>query len=162
MKSETYRRSVNALVIIASAAFAGGNLFIGLSIGPRWMALDPLTWMNGFWSQFTGFAYTIIPLFMLTLIGLVLSARLDWRQSRLRRLWLIAIALYVLTSLITLGYHLPENFRLRAGGYSAAEADAVRSLWLGLHIPRILLAFGIPIASLWAVFERSTVPIKAK
>ncbi|NJM35004.1 MAG: hypothetical protein HC850_10200 [Rhodomicrobium sp.] len=154
MPSETYRRRVNALAIVCSAAFAGCNLFIGLSMGTYWLSLDPITFMNGFWSQFTHFTFTIMPLFILTLAGLVLSARLDWREAKLKRLWLIAIGLYVAASLITLGYHLPENFRLREALYSPDEAAAARSLWLTVHIPRILIAFGIPFAALWAVFER--------
>ena len=80
MTSDTYRRNVNALAIVASATFAGGNLFIGLSMGSYWMSLDPIVFMQGFWPQFTTFLYTIMPLFLLTLVGLVLSARLDWRS----------------------------------------------------------------------------------
>lgn len=156
MASETYRRRVNALAIFCSAAFAGCNLFIGLSMGTYWLGLDPIAFMNGFWTQFTHFAFTVVPLFTLTLIGLVLSARLDWSEPKLRRLWLIALGLYIATSAITLGYHLPENFRLREAYYSAEEASAARSMWLTLHIPRILLAFGIPLAALWAVFERGS------
>lgn len=155
MQSKTYRQIVNALGIVASAAFAGSNLFIGLSIGVLWLSMDPLTWMNGFWVEFTRFSLTIIPLFLLTLVGLVLSVCLDWGESRLKRLWLIAIGLYIATSLITMIYHLPENLRLHDGLYSAAEAEAIRSLWLWLHVPRVVLAFGIPLVALRAVFERN-------
>ncbi|MCH9710284.1 MAG: hypothetical protein K0U69_12355 [Actinomycetia bacterium] len=154
MTSDTYRRYVNALAIVASAAFAGGNLFIGLSMGSYWMRLDPLVFMQGFWPQFTTFLYTIMPLFLLTLAGLVLSARLDWEEPRLKRLWLFAIGLYVATALITLGFHMPENLRLRDAIYTYQEAAAARSYWLLGHIPRVILAFGIPLVALRAVFER--------
>lgn len=103
MASDVYRRNVNALAIIASAAFAGGNLFIGLSMGYYWMGLDTTVFMQGFWPPFTTFLYTIMPLFLLTLAGLILSAR---------------------------------------------------SYWLLGHIPRVILAFGIPMVALRAVFER--------
>lgn len=161
MQSNTTRQNVNSLAIIASAAFAGANLFIGLSIGPLWMAMDPLTWMEGFWGEFTRFSFTIIPLFLLTLIGLLLSARLDWGEPRLKRLWQIAIGLYVATTLITAIYHFPENLRLRDGLYTAAEAEAVRSLWLWLHVPRVVFAFGIPLVALRAVFERMVPALQA-
>lgn len=154
MTNDTYRRSVNALAIVASAAFAGGNLFIGLSMGSYWMSLDPIVFMQGFWPQFTAFLYTIMPLFLLTLVGLVLSARLDWKEPRLKRLWLIAIGLYVAIALITLGFHMPENLRLRDALYTYEEAAAARSYWLLGHIPRVILAFGIPLVALRAVFER--------
>lgn len=153
-KATPYRRRVNALAIVASAAFFGGNLFIGLSMGAHWLNQDPIDFMQGFWPQFTTFLYTIMPLFLLTLIGLVLSARLDWGQPRLRRLWLIAIALYAATSLITLGYHMPENLRLRGGLYTSEQAAAALRYWLIGHAPRVVLSLGIPLLALRAVFER--------
>ena len=113
-----YRRLVNSIAIVASAAFAGGNLFIGLSMGAYWLGQDPLDFMHGFWTQFSVFLYTIMPLFLLTLLGLILSAHLDRDQPKLRRVWLIAIGLYVVISLITLGFHMPENLRLREAAYN--------------------------------------------
>jgi hypothetical protein len=153
--ADSYRRRVNALAIVASGAFAGGNLFIGLSMGAYWLSLDPLVYMHGFWAQFTTFLYTIMPLFLLTLVGLVLSARLDWDQPRLKRLWLIAIGLYIATSLITLGYHMPENLRLHDALFSADQAASARIYWLVGHIPRIIFSFGIPLLALHAVLERN-------
>ena len=155
--SETYRRRVNALAIVASAAFFGGNLFIGLSMGTHRLSLDPLVFMHGFWPQFTSFLYTIMPLFLLTLVGLIFSARLDWDQPRLKRLWLIAIALYVATSLITMAYHLPENLRLRAALYTSEEAAAALRYWLIGHVPRVLLSLGIPLLALRAVRARPVI-----
>lgn len=155
-----YRQSVNALAITASAAFAGGNLFIGLSMGAYWLGQDPLDFMRGFWPQFTAFLYTIMPLFLLTLIGLILSARLDWDRPRLRRLWLIAIALYVVVSLITLGFHMPENLRLRGASYTSDQAAAARLRWLIGHIPRVILSFGIPLLAIRAVVNRGHHPEK--
>lgn len=156
--SDPYRRRVNTLAVVASAAFAGGNLFIGLSMGVYWMSLDPLIFMRDFWPQFTTFLNTIMPLFLLTLIGLVLSARLDWNQPALKRLWLIAIGLYVVTSLITIGYHMPENLRLRDALYTSEQAASARLSWLLAHIPRVLLALGIPILALRAIFDRHADP----
>lgn len=150
-----YRRRINALAIVASAAFAGGNLFIGLSMGAYWLSQDPVDFMHGFWQQFTGFLYTIMPLFLLTLVGLILSARLDWDQPHLRSLWLIAIGLYVVVSLITLGFHMPENLRLREAIYTSDQAAAARLRWLIGHIPRIVLSFGIPLLAIRAVVERA-------
>jgi hypothetical protein len=154
------RQRINALTITASAAFAGGNLFIGLSMGAYWLKQDPLEFMHGFWPQFTTFLYTIMPLFLLTLVGLILSARLDWDQPKLRRLWLIAIGLYVVVSLITLGFHMPENLRLRAASYTSDQAAAARVRWLVGHIPRVILSFGIPLLAIRAVVNRVHLPEK--
>jgi hypothetical protein len=159
--TDTCRRRVNALAIVASAAFFGGNLFIALSLGAYWLSLDPLEFMHGFWPQFTNFLYTIMPLFLLTLVGLILSARLDWDQPKLKRLWLIAIGLYVATSLITISYHMPENLRLRAALYKPEEAAAARLSWLIGHVPRVIFSLGIPLLALRAVTERQTLRHKS-
>lgn len=151
----SYRRRVNTLAVVASAAFAGGNLFIGASLGAHWSSLDPLVFMNGFWGQFTCFLYTIMPLFLLTLVGLALSARLDWSDPKLRRLWLFAIGLYLGTTLITAGIHVPENLRLRDALYTGDEAAAARRYWLLWHAPRVILSLGIPLLAYRAVFQRS-------
>lgn len=153
--TDPYRRRVYALTVISAAAFAGANLFIGLSIGAIWLSMEPLAFMNGFWDQFTRFTYTIMPLFTLTLIGLVLSARLDWGDRPVRRLWLVALGLFVSTSAITMLYHLPLNFALRAAEFSAEGAVTARTGWLLWNIPRVILAFGIPIFAMRAVFERT-------
>lgn len=152
MTKDLNRYRVNALAIIASSAFAGGNLFIGLSMGPLWLSLDPIDFMNGFGPQFMRFLLTIMPLFLLTLVGIVMSLRLDKDAPEVRRIWWRAIFAYIALSLITLGYHMPENLRLLAVGYTSAEADAARTFWLLGHIPRVFLAFCIP----WFVFRAIT------
>lgn len=149
MTPDPYRHRVNSLAIIASAGFAGANLFIGLSIGTYWLSLDPIDFMNRFGPQFHRFLFTIMPLFLLTLIGIVLSLRLDRQVPAIRRIWWRAVLAYVALSMITLAYHMPENLRLLAANYTAAEADAARTFWLLGHIPRVILALLIP----WFVFQ---------
>ena len=141
MAAATYRHCVNALAVIAASAFAGANLFIGASMGAYWLSLDALDFMIGFAPQFQVFLLTILPLFLLTFVGLVLSVRLDWQDRALRRPWLMAIGAYAVISLITIGFHIPENLRLLAQDYGAEEADAARLSWLLGHIPRVILAF---------------------
>ncbi|MEO0347133.1 MAG: hypothetical protein AAF229_12845 [Pseudomonadota bacterium] len=149
-----YRFRVNAVTVVAAAAFAGGNVFIGLSMGAYWRSLDPLVFMEGFWSQFTTFLFTIMPLFVLTLLGLALSARLDWSEPRLRRLWIAALGCFTVLSLITLTVHLPENLRFRAGAYDAVGAASALRLWLIAHVPRVALAFAIPVLAISAIVGR--------
>lgn len=153
MKAQTYRYRIYALTIIASSAFAGANLFIGSSMGVYWLSMTPLDFMNAFGPQFQKFLLTIMPLFLLTLAGLVLSLRLDWDHD-LRRTWLYAIGAFVALSLITIGYHVPENLRLLSASYSAENADAARTYWLLGHIPRVVLAFCVPWFAFQAVVAR--------
>jgi hypothetical protein len=109
MPPDTYRNAVNATAVVASAAFAGGGLLILVSYGIRWIGTDPLVWRAGFWDEFLNFALTIIPLNLITLVGLGLSVRLDWHDRPVRRLWMWAVWLYVANTLFTLGYFIPQN-----------------------------------------------------
>ncbi|ETX12837.1 hypothetical protein OCH239_15730 [Roseivivax halodurans JCM 10272] len=143
------------MAVIASAAFAGGGLLILVSYGIRWLGTDPLVWRAGFWDEFLNFALTIVPLNLITLVGLVLSVRLDWQNRPPRRLWMWAVWLYVANTLFTLGYFIPQNILLIWDIYTASEASSVRATWLGLHVVRVAIALAVPVFALLAVFENS-------
>ena len=155
MTDATYRRIANVSAIVASAAFAGGGLLILLSYGIRWLGTDPLVWRAGFWDEFLNFALTIIPLNLITLVGLVLSVRLYWQNHPVRRLWMWAIWLYVANTVFTLGYFIPQNILLIWDTYSATEASGIRATWLGLHVIRVAIALAVPVFALLAVLEQS-------
>ncbi len=170
MQSDTYRSRVNALAVIASGAFFGANLFIGLSMGVYWLSLPPAEYVAQFFPQFGNFLYTIMPLFLLMPVGLILSARLDWQYTPARRNWVIAMWLYVAVSLITIFYHMPLNVRLAAaigspvgdalnfyknialtGPVTEENSATIRRLWLLGHIPRVLITLAIPVYALRAM-----------
>lgn len=151
MTPDTYRKTVNSIAVVASAAFAGGGLLILVSYGVRWLDTDPLVWRAAFWDEFLNFALTIIPVNVITLAGLVLSVRLDWQNRAVRRLWMWAVWLYVANTVFTLGYFIPQNILLIWDSYSAAEASTVRATWLGLHIIRVSIALAVPVFALLAV-----------
>ena len=155
MTDTTYRRTVNIIAIVASAAFAGGGLLILVSYGIRWLGTDPLVWRAGFWDEFLNFALTIIPLNLITLAGLVLSARLDWQDRPIRRTWMIAIWLYVANTLFTLGYFIPQNILLIWDSYTAEQASSIRATWLGLHVLRVVIASAVPVYAILAVIRRA-------
>ena len=139
----------NVIAIAASGAFAGGSLLIGMTGFTRWPHMEPLAWQAGFWREFVGFAVGIVPLFLATFIGILIS-RKNTQSPLARRWWLIALVLWGVNCLITSCYHLPQNLELRALAYTSEEAAAVRTTWLALHVPRVLLAFGTHIAAVWA------------
>lgn len=155
MNDTTYRKTVNILAVIGSAAFAGGGLLILLSYGIRWLGTDPLVWRAGFWDEFVNFALTIIPLNMITLVGLVLSARLDWQDRPIRQTWMIAIWLYVANTVFTLSYFIPQNILLIWDSYTAAQASSIRATWLGLHVLRVVIATAVPVYAILAVIRRA-------
>jgi len=152
---DTYRKAVNISAVIASAAFAGGGLLILVSYGIRWVGTDPLVWRAGFWDEFMNFALTIIPVNLITLVGLGLSVRLDWRNRPVRRLWMWAVWLYGANTVFTLGYFIPQNILLIWDSYTAAEASSIRATWLGLHVIRVAIAVAVPVFALQAVLEHS-------
>lgn len=165
-----YRASVNALAVITSAAFFGANAFIGLSMGGYWLTLPPADFVAQFFPQFSNFLYTIMPLFLAMLVGLILSARLDWDHAPARRNWVIALWLYLAVSLITIFYHMPLNVRLASaigspvgdalaiyktialvGPVNEDNAATIRATWLLGHVPRVLLTLAIAIYALRAL-----------
>lgn len=173
MSSATYRNRVNALAITTSAAFFGANAFIGLSMGSYWLSLAPADFVAQFFPQFSTFLYTIMPLFVAMLVGLILSARLDWQDAPARRNWVIALWLYLSVSLITIFFHMPLNVRLAAaigsplgdalgfykyialvGPVTEDNAAMIRATWLLGHVPRVLLTLAIAIYSLRALAAR--------
>lgn len=174
MPTDLYRTRVNALAVIASAAFGGANLFIGASMGVYWLGLPPADFAAQFFPQFSNFLFTIMPLFILMLVGLILSARIDRNLPAARRNWVIALWLYLAVSLITIFYHMPLNVRLAAaigspvgdtldfyksialaGPVTDENAGTIRSLWLLGHIPRVLITLAIPIYALRALSART-------
>lgn len=162
--SASYRTRVNALAIIASAAFFGANAFIGLSMGAYWLSLPPADFVAQFFPQFSNFLYTIMPLFLAMLVGLILSARLDRDHAPARRNWIIALWIYLVLSLITILFHMPLNVRLAAaigsplgdaldfyksialvGPVTDENAATIRAVWLLGHIARVLTTIAIPV-----------------
>lgn len=155
MTPDTYRKTVNILAVVASAAFAGGGLLILISYGVRWLGMDPLVWRAAFWDEFTNFGLTIIPLNLIILLGLVLSARLDWHDRPIRKLWMRPVWLLVINTVITSVYFIPQNIQLMSDSYTTAEAARIRATWLGLHVVRVAIAFAVPVFAVLAVLKRA-------
>ncbi len=170
MNDDLYRGRVNALAVISAAAFFGANLFIGLSMGVYWLSLPPADFVAQFFPQFSNFLYTIMPIFLGMLVGLILSARLDWDHAAARRNWVIALWLYLAVSVITVFFHMPLNMRLAAaigspavdllgffqgiavtGPVTEDNDGSIRAIWLLGHIPRVLITLAIPVYALRAL-----------
>jgi hypothetical protein len=174
--SREMRARLDAVTLFASAAFAGGNLFIGVSMGAYWLSLDATTFLETFFGQWLRFLFTIMPLLLLTLYGLVRSARLDASDPALRRLWQRAILCWIATCLITLVFHMPLNLRLGAATFSPEEAATsslyavlnvfghvtlenasfTRAIWLFGHLPRIALAIASFVFAARAILVRQS------
>lgn len=163
-----------AFTLISSAAFAGGNLFIGLSIGGYWISLSPVDYMAVFFGQWLFFLLTIMPLLLMTLYGLIKSAKYDADTPAIASYWRPAILCLIATCLITILFHMPLNLRLGAATFTPEQAansalygvlsifgrvtpenaDFTRTLWLIGHVPRIILAIAIPYLVIGAALKR--------
>jgi len=172
--NSTAETRLPAFTIISSAAFAGGNLFIGLSMGGYWLSLSPEAFMATFFGQWLFFLLTIMPLFLISIYGLLRSSQTDAKDPHLRAIWRRANLCWIATCLITLLFHMPLNLRLGAATFSPDEAAAsgiygvlsifgnvtpenaafTRAIWLIGHVPRILLAIAIPVFAMRAAFGR--------
>ncbi len=166
------RLRVHGLTVASSAAFAGANLFIGLSMGGYWLSLDPSAYVSLFFGQWLWFLATVMPLLLLTLYGLIASARLDRRDEALRPFWRRAMACLIATCLITVALHMPLNLRLGAATFTPQQAAAsgiypllavfgatapesaafTRALWLIGHAPRMALAVAVAGFAMQAAF----------
>ncbi|MBM1219741.1 hypothetical protein JQU17_05995 [Ponticoccus sp. SC2-23] len=87
MTPDPYRHRVTALAVTTSAAFFGANAFIGLSMGAFWLTLPAADFVAQFFRPFSNFLYTIMPLFLALLVGLIMSARLDRDLPEARHNW---------------------------------------------------------------------------
>ena len=143
------------MAIAATGGFAGGGLLIGVGPGSRWLGMDPMVWQTGFWSEFIAFAVAIVPLFLLSFIGMFLSRRTDIDIPEARWWWTAGLMMWGVNCLITSVYHLPVNLYLQGLTYTAAEAETVRTTWLALHVPRVLLAIGTHLAAVQAALIAS-------
>ena len=134
--------------IIATAAFAGNMLVIGLGYGLYWQSLPPEVFTEQFTLQFP---YLLPPTMAVLLpalfstIGLVVTTR---GNPTARRRWVVVLGGIVVACTITAVYHLPTNFGFMEGSYSEAETVSRLRSWVLLHWVRTALVF---VAAVYAV-----------
>ncbi|WP_026753066.1 anthrone oxygenase family protein [Sediminibacter sp. Hel_I_10] len=128
------------IAIIASAAFVGNMITIGLSHCVHWQSLDPITFMETFKVDFPLLlgptAVTLMPGFLATLSLVILTK--DNKEAK--RYYLYAFLGLLLTIIQTAVYHLPMNFDFMELKYSAAEATSKLQGWVFFHWVRIGVA----------------------
>ena len=146
--------------ISASGGFAGGGLLILVSAGYRWLGLDPLVWQRGFWVEFLSFAVAIVPLYLLTVVGLFFARRAHIDVPAARWWFTAGLVMWAINFAITSFFHLPLNIYLSFEPFTAEQADLMRTLWLALHVPRVFLAVGTHVAAVQGVVISATLAPK--
>jgi uncharacterized membrane protein len=138
------------IAIIATAAFAGNMINIGMSYARYWQSIDPIAFMQDFKVKFPLLlgptAATLLP----ALIATLLSVVFNWNNPATRSLWLIALVGLLLTIAITLIYHLPNNLAFMGLKYSAAKATIRLQIWVLLHWVRVVAAIAAAVFAILA------------
>lgn len=142
------------IAIVASAAFVGNMVNIGLSYCAHWQSLDPIQFMETFKVDFPLLlgptAATLMPAFLTTLALFIIHKN----NKSARRYWGYAFIGLLLTIVQTAVYHLPMNLEFMELKFSAAEATNKLEGWVFFHWVRIIVAIG---ASVFAIlgFQKS-------
>lgn len=121
---------------LGSAAYGGVMIAIGLGLGAYWLSVEPMAFQAWFTANFVFLLPTVGITLPFALSGTAISLGLAWRTPQ-RTLWAIALGAIIVTLVITLGYHLPANFRVWSG---SLPADALRTelvWWLVLYVGRV-------------------------
>ena len=128
------------IAIIATAAFAGNMINIGMSYASYWQSIDPIAFMQDFKVKFPLLVLPTAATLLPALIATLLSVVFNWNNPATRSLWLIALVGLLLTIAITLIYHLPNNLAFMGLKYSAAKATSRLQTWVLLHWIRVVVA----------------------
>ncbi|MGB6037970.1 MAG: hypothetical protein WBG42_16965 [Cryomorphaceae bacterium] len=128
------------IAIIATGAFVGNMINIGLSYGIHWQSLDPITFMETFKVDFPLLlgptAATVLPAFIATLWLVFLNKD----NKTARKYWLYAFVALLIVNIQTATYHLPMNLDFMELKYIATEATSNLQGWIFFHWVRIGVA----------------------
>ena len=145
---------VAIVAIIATAAFAGNMINIGMSYARYWQSIDPIAFMEDFKVKFPLLlpptAATLLPALIATLLAVVFN----WNNPATRSLWLVALFGLLITVAITLIYHLPNNLAFMGLKYSAAKATSRLQIWVLLHWVRVVVAIAAAVFAILG-FQKS-------
>ena len=139
------------LAVVGASAYVGVLLTIGLSLGIYWRGLEPQAYAEWFTDNFILLLPSVMLMLGPALVGVIGSLWLARADRSARRLWSLALAGLVLSSLVTALYHLPANFRIWSGDLTSTELAGELDAWLVWHVVRWLFGLLGAVAAFWAV-----------
>ncbi len=143
------------IAIIATGAFVGNMINIGLSYAVHWQSLEPIEFMKTFAIDFPLLlgptAATLLPAFISSLVLVFLNKR----NTLSRKLWLYTFLSLLATIIITASYHLPMNLKFMEQAFTADEATAQLSGWILFHWVRIGIAIVAGVFGIMALKKSS-------
>lgn len=141
------------MAIIATGAFLGNMINIGLSYCIHWQSLEPIAFMESFKVDFPLLlgptAATLLPAFIATLWLVFINKE----NKTARRYWLYAFVALLLVNIQTAAYHLPMNLAFMELKYSAAVASDKLQSWVFFHWVRIALTMIAGVFGLQAFYH---------
>lgn len=134
------KKTISIITILATGAFVGNMLNIGLSHAMYWKSLDPIAFMKFFAIDFPLLliptALTLMPAWLGSLWLFYSSPK----SAESRKLWLFAFLGLTFTIILTSAYHLPMNLDFMALNYDAATASSKLQGWIIFHWVRVFAA----------------------
>jgi hypothetical protein len=151
-----FRTVVNYTAIIASAAFAGAMIFIGIALSSYWRNLPPEQFLNWF-SENSFYIARAIPVFVgPSVLAIIGSLIMSWRNVSARPYWISSLLCLVGVGIVTVAIHLPANSTFVLKSVELEKVSSELWWWTTWHIMRILLGLSSAVCAIVAtVKERS-------
>ncbi|MEM1340260.1 MAG: DUF1772 domain-containing protein [Bacteroidota bacterium] len=139
------KKILSYIAIIATSAFIGNMINIGLSYGVYWNALNAIEFMETFKVDFplllAPTAATLLPAFISTLAVFLLSRK----KTKARKFWRYAFIGLLAINVFTAAYFLPLNLNFMNQTMEVGEVSEKLSNWLFFHWIRIGVSVGAAI-----------------
>ncbi|MEM8708103.1 MAG: DUF1772 domain-containing protein [Actinomycetota bacterium] len=129
--------TTGGIAVLATAAYAGVMIAIGLGLGRYWLDLPPQEFAAWFEANFIFLLPTVAVTSVPALAAAVIAARRT-DDAAGRRDWYIALGLIGVTFAVTLAYHLPANLRIWDLTMTDDELRTELTRWLALHAVRVV------------------------
>ncbi|MEL6674563.1 MAG: anthrone oxygenase family protein [Bacteroidota bacterium] len=130
---------IYVIAIVASGAYLGNLLNMGLTYAPYWQSLSSDEFMQDFGIKFY-YLLATLPVTMLPAIAAIILAILGQKDAQAKKLWRVALYGTLGGLLISAIYHLPTNFGFLEQTYAAEEVRVRLGWWVILHWGRVALA----------------------
>lgn len=133
------KKNISYVVIVATAAFAGNMINIGLSYGIHWSSLEPVVFMESFAIDFPLLLgptlITLLPAFL----GSIYLFFTSPKGTQTRKYWSYVVIALLIVNIQTAGYHLPLNLKFMDQTIAVADVASNLSTWLFMHWVRVFI-----------------------
>lgn len=141
------------VAVAGAAGFVASMFTIGMGLGRSWSQLEPAVFADTFPGTFVFLLPTIALTLPLGLYGAWNAMTSAPARSTSWKQWRLALIGLVASTLITIVYHVPANYRIWRHDLDATELSSELDRWLAFHALRVLIAGLALVAALRAALE---------